>query len=327
MHAPELACAHDSKALLQALSADIETHQKSLGKHRSGRHFQIYGDALITSSVFAETVGRILHAFGLTLVDCWVNVYRHGADMKYWHQDNYNTRQPVPTVTLGLSLGETRDLAFHHVGSGKEFRIPQKNGDVFAFDNEFNSHFKHSIPPVPKNLAAERMSIIIWATEQPITQPVLRMWPDHHGMPDSVPRVVSWRSLHMMNSPPPNQKKLQHILVGQASPNSNSATAVSNLQAHHKQGVRRRHCIKRHSAAAACFQFENSLVARLVTMLGFLRGYNLFHVDRGIRANPATAVGNERCGLTRGCTHHPPGLHIPLVHVRLSCGYIQSLLL
>jgi len=240
--------------------------------------------------------------------------------MKYWHQEPYSSRRPVPTVTLGLSLGETRDLTFHHIESEREFRMPLKNGDVFAFDDEFNYNFMHAIRPVPNSSAAEGISIIIWAAEKPITQPVLRVGPDHNDMPDSLPRIVSWSGLHMTNPSSPNQKSPQHILVGRTLPNSNSPAAVLSLQALRKQGARKRRPIKRHCSAAARFQFERSLITRCVTMLGFLHGCHEFRVNSATRETPVKAVPNHRCGVAAGCTHHLCGLHMPLVHMIISCA-------
>lgn len=112
--------------------------------------------------------------------------------MKYWHQDNYSTREPEPTVTIGLSLGATRDLAFHHVETGQEFRATQRNGDVFAFDKPFNSCFKHSVPPARRQAPGMRMSLIVWASDECATAHVDRKWPSSHGMPEAIHRRVDW---------------------------------------------------------------------------------------------------------------------------------------
>lgn len=165
LHLPELGCPRGEDALLEALAVDVEACGAQLGLHRSGKHLQVYGEALKGSRPFTMLVARLLSTFGLTLVDCWVNLYRDGADGKSWHHDNFRDRAPQPTVTIGLSLGETRDLAFQEVATGREFRVPQENGDVFAFDQSFNRHFKHSVPHTPSRDPALRMSVIIWANE------------------------------------------------------------------------------------------------------------------------------------------------------------------
>ena len=54
-----------------------------------------YGDMLQGSTVFAQLVRRMTAPFGLTMVDCWVNLYRDGGDMKYWHQETAASRYMI----------------------------------------------------------------------------------------------------------------------------------------------------------------------------------------------------------------------------------------
>merc|ERR1740138_1953206 len=114
---------------------------------------QVWGDALKDSLAFRGMVARLLNTFGVYMVDCWVNLYRGGHDEKAFHFDNYFDRSPLPTLTLGLSLGQTRDLAFRHEATGQIIRVPQRNGDIFAFDEPFNLHFKHGVPPMSRSQA------------------------------------------------------------------------------------------------------------------------------------------------------------------------------
>lgn len=165
LHLPELGCARSDSSLLEALGADVEAAGDKLGVHRSGKHLQVWGEHLKSSPNFTGLVRRLLNVFGLTLVDCWVNMYRNGGDMKSWHHDNYQDRTPRPTVTIGLSLGSERDLAFQDKDTGKELRVMQGNGDVFAFDEPFNRRFKHSVPPSTCS-SALRLSVILWACEE-----------------------------------------------------------------------------------------------------------------------------------------------------------------
>lgn len=162
---PSLLCAPDDESLLHDLVAEIERNGL-LNLHRSKRHMQAWGESLTRCEIFTSIVVRLLSAFNLTLVDCWVNVFRHGGDSKNWHHDNYQDRSPRPCVTIGLSLGGERELAFQEASNGRVVKVRQRNGDVFAFDGEFNSHFRHSVPPCRKN-SKLRVSVIIWACEGP----------------------------------------------------------------------------------------------------------------------------------------------------------------
>lgn len=170
--------------------ADVEKCGDQLGLHRSGKHLQVFGEALTGSRIFTQLVARLLSVFELTLVDCWVNLYRHGGDMKSWHHDNYYDRTPRPSATLGVSLGETRDLCFLDVATGCEYRVPQSNGDVFAFDAPFNRHFKHAVLPAPGRGLSTRLAVILWVNEDIVVPRVIRT--RNPGMRSEVALEVSW---------------------------------------------------------------------------------------------------------------------------------------
>lgn len=176
--------------LLAALSSDTERCGEALGLHRSGKHMVVYAEALRDSVPLAALVARTMAMFDLTLVDCWVNLYRDGSDCKSWHHDNYQDRQPRPTVTIGVSLGQARDLAFQHVSSGREYRVRQESGDIFAFDEPFNRVFKHSVPQMPASSVpcGKRIAVILWANESERVPRMLRMRnPETH-------ESISWES-------------------------------------------------------------------------------------------------------------------------------------
>eukprot|EP00929_Paragymnodinium_shiwhaense_P007049 TRINITY_DN11100_c0_g1_i1.p1 TRINITY_DN11100_c0_g1~~TRINITY_DN11100_c0_g1_i1.p1 ORF type:complete len:522 (+),score=108.45 TRINITY_DN11100_c0_g1_i1:58-1566(+) len=190
LHVPALACQHDDKRLLKQLLSDVQSSGPAYARHRSGKHSVVYGDALASSAAFKALVGRLCSAFGISLVDCWVNVYRNGRDMKTLHHDNYRDRGPRPTVSLALSLGETRSLYFKHASSGWETQIPQMNGDVFAFDDRFNRHFQHGVPLDDSKDSGHRVSVIVWGNESPPVPLVYRAWTRNWNA--AVPLEVSW---------------------------------------------------------------------------------------------------------------------------------------
>ena len=177
--------------LMEILEKDVNDAGKYLGLHRSGKHLQVFGDALMGSKAFSLLITYLLKLFDLTLVDCWVNLYRNGHDCKSWHHDNFHDRTPRPNVTIGVSFGESRDLGFQHCTSKKEYRVHQEHGDVFAFDEPFNRTFKHSVPPAPRGQAmGKRMAVIVWANESESVPRLLRV--RNPGMRDVVPLEVDW---------------------------------------------------------------------------------------------------------------------------------------
>ncbi|CAK9078300.1 unnamed protein product [Durusdinium trenchii] len=209
LQVPALGSPKQDHQLAHLLLADIQNEGKHLRMHRSKRHQQIWGEHLKGSKTFTAVVARLVSLFGMSMVDCWVNVYRNGLEEKSPHHDNYKDRAPRPSVTLGLSLGSPRDMLFKDRWSGEEFRVEQRNGDpicseqrsrawmcrrpidgdVFAFDTCFNNQFTHAIPSSREDGSGLRLSIIVWATAgQSLAVPqVIRKGP---GFP--VEEVVKW---------------------------------------------------------------------------------------------------------------------------------------
>jgi len=165
LHIPGLGSPHSDRTLGKELLAEIKAAGDGVvAMHRSKRHCQVFGEKLMGSDTFTAIVSRLLMTFDMSLVDCWVNVYRNGGESKNWHKDNYWDREPQPTVTIGLSLGEPRELEFQDE-SGRIVRVMQNNGDVFAFDEPFNRYWSHAIPRDDKKRSGCRLSVILWATE------------------------------------------------------------------------------------------------------------------------------------------------------------------
>mmetsp|Transcript_19788 Transcript_19788/g.36120 ORF Transcript_19788/g.36120 Transcript_19788/m.36120 type:complete len:630 (+) Transcript_19788:56-1945(+) len=196
MHLKSAVSSEDDFRLLDALAEDVEKagyHEAgdALGLHRSKKHLQIWGDALAGSPVFAALVTRVLDMFDLTLVDCWANLYRGGNDMKAFHHDNYQHRSPRPTVTIGVSLGQSRELSFLNAVTKEEVRLLQRNGDIFAFDEPFNNLFKHGVPAGKGGLkSGKRLSVIIWANENDSLNQVVRAGKSVQR--DIIPLEVLW---------------------------------------------------------------------------------------------------------------------------------------
>ncbi|CAE7292036.1 unnamed protein product, partial [Symbiodinium necroappetens] len=190
VHVPALGSSSDDANLVNALLEDIEKAGSHLKLHRSRRHMQMWGEHLAFSKTFTAVVARLVSLFGLSMVDCWVNVYRNGEEQKAPHQDNYKDRSPRPSATIGLSLGAARPISFKDRFTGETFRIKQKNGDVFAFDTFFNDLFTHSIPPSNEKDDGVRLSIIIWAVEGDGSLAVPTMRRQGRGFP--TPEEVKW---------------------------------------------------------------------------------------------------------------------------------------
>ena len=94
------------------------------------------------------------------------NWYKDSSDWKPFHNDAtaYKSNlQKFQNVTVGISFGAERELAFLHRNKTRVY-IEQKNGMLFHFGRDVNINWKHGVIPLPK---AEyngkgRISIIMW---------------------------------------------------------------------------------------------------------------------------------------------------------------------
>lgn len=69
-------------------------------------------------------------------------------------------------ITVGISLGATRELSFHHANSDVTITFPQTNGMLFSFGRDVNIRWKHGIraldPEIQEKDGRGRISIILW---------------------------------------------------------------------------------------------------------------------------------------------------------------------
>lgn len=88
----------------------------------------------------------------------WCNYYRDGNDYTPFHQDSYGTS------VFTYSFGDTRRFITQQIGTGEKKEYELDHGDVFYFDEQFDSYHKHSIPKTTKR-AGERISIVIFTSK------------------------------------------------------------------------------------------------------------------------------------------------------------------
>jgi len=67
-------------------------------------------------------------------------------------------------MTVGVSFGKTREIAFQENNSRRTVAFPCPNGSAYAFCRDINVNWKHGILPIhPDNFSQEgRISIIAW---------------------------------------------------------------------------------------------------------------------------------------------------------------------
>jgi len=156
---PNLLCDINDLKIFNKLNVELLSNNDKLTDW--SKHYKI--DNPTDSNTFNKIVDCLKNYFNINVLATRLNYYTQN-DYKPFHHDSHAyTNGQKEDITIGLSLGGTRSLAFKHVESNQNFYFPQNNGDVFCFDHLTNKKFQHSISKL-KNTNDEniRLSIILW---------------------------------------------------------------------------------------------------------------------------------------------------------------------
>lgn len=105
------------------------------------------------------------------------NMYKDDVDWKSLHNDSaaFNKeRAEKQNITIGLSLGKTRELVFKHAKNSTLVYMPMPNGSLYSFSKAVNIQWLHGINAIPKEQQTNegRISIIVWGlTSKLINEP------------------------------------------------------------------------------------------------------------------------------------------------------------
>ena len=125
--------------------------------------------------VFCKITDYLSYYFDCDIYATRLNYYRDGKDWKPFHHDSHaydKKSQSKEDFTIGASFGCQRVLQFQHCKTNQIIDIPQKNGDIFAFNSIVNKKFMHGIPKIQNNakMSKERFSIIAWGKRRTLNQ-------------------------------------------------------------------------------------------------------------------------------------------------------------
>ena len=157
IYLPNLLCNNNDRKLFNKIInelSDIKIEEWS-------KHHKI--DNPNESKTFNNIIISLSKYFNVNVLATRLNYYTE-LDYKPFHHDSHAyTNGLKEDITIGLSLGDSRDLSFKHVESEQFFKFPQNNGDVFCFDHLTNKKFQHGISKLKnKNIKNTRISIILW---------------------------------------------------------------------------------------------------------------------------------------------------------------------
>eukprot|EP00439_Symbiodinium_sp_Y106_P016912 s485_g2.t1 len=170
---PELLCDQDDLSLYHKMVEEIHVAQAEGSKEAKWASWKD-GCHLITkapecSATYCHVVARVISYFKILEPSVYsrFNWYVNGADWKPLHHDTAafsQRRLGKQNITVGVSLGGERELAFRHVQHGTLAYFPQVNGMAFSFGRRINMNWKHGINALPpeKHNQLGRISIILW---------------------------------------------------------------------------------------------------------------------------------------------------------------------
>jgi len=186
---PEFYCAENDWDIYYKLIEEMR-HSQANGERKAewipwheGAH--LLSQNPTGSRTYQEVINRMCEYFSIAEGNRGTrfNWYRDGADWKPFHHDSaaFNEqRAKNQNTTIGISFGESRELAFRHAKTGELIYFPQKNGMLFYFGRDANIIWQHGINALPEEeqTGKGRISIILWglcttAVDEPGAPPML----------------------------------------------------------------------------------------------------------------------------------------------------------
>lgn len=127
------------------------------------------------SPTFCSIVDRVCALFNVRPMATRLNLYQGAGvfnipDTKPFHHDRAAfTPGLTQNITIGVSFGATRELAFRHVNKrnrnnkGAVLSLVCPHGSVYAFARDVNIEFQHGVlAPLDSAPVGDRVSIIVW---------------------------------------------------------------------------------------------------------------------------------------------------------------------
>jgi hypothetical protein len=168
---PEFFCAQDDWTMYYRLIEEMRSLQSTKQKKSEwipwaeGCHLISQNPTGCPS--YEDVLRRMAAYFNMTPHGTRFNWYRDSSDWKPFHHDSaaYNPhRAKTQNLTVGVSFGAERELAFLHADTHTRVYFPQSNGMLFAFGRDVNIHWKHGVNALHPSIfcGKGRISIILW---------------------------------------------------------------------------------------------------------------------------------------------------------------------
>jgi hypothetical protein len=123
------------------------------------------------SPTFNDVVERVCSYFRLTSPVCRLNYYKNNSSWKPFHHDMAAySPESVANISVGISFGCERELAFLDTASSRRIYFPHRNGMAISFGRDVNIRFKHGVN-YQSTAGTGRFSIWIWGHVEAIEEP------------------------------------------------------------------------------------------------------------------------------------------------------------
>ena len=180
---PELFCEVDDMTIHNKLLEEMEkcgVDSERLWKLWHGDTHMIADDSTHFKEkcpTFLKILDKIRDYFGMDIKATRFNLYRDDQDFKPFHFDASAVKPDkakIQNITVGVSFGRTREIAFEDALEGKGHRrvvsFPMPNGFTYAFCKDINVNWRHGVPAIVKeNQKNEsRISIIAWGWREQV---------------------------------------------------------------------------------------------------------------------------------------------------------------
>lgn len=169
---PDFICADDDNSLYDNLLKEMHEIQ---ARDVKGSEWISWHEGCHTISkrpggpTYQAIIDKICTYFNIDKVNIGTrfNWYRDEKDWKAFHHDSAafnHERAKHQNITVGVSLGGTRELSFLHAKNKTKVYFPQTNGSLFSFGRDVNINWKHAINAIPPSDQRDvgRISIIVW---------------------------------------------------------------------------------------------------------------------------------------------------------------------
>lgn len=166
---------YDDKNIYQSLLREVNNsgiNNQNLWKLWHGNTHMIADDKKKWKEkcpTFNMIIDKIKTYFNMDIKATRFNWYRDSSEWKPFHHDAAavkTDKAKTQNLTVGVSFGDEREVAFENVKTKAVISLPLSNGSIYVFSKDVNIEWKHGILQIPheKRDPTEkgRLSIIAW---------------------------------------------------------------------------------------------------------------------------------------------------------------------